>query len=204
MKPAWTSSAASISRRAAMSARKWCRERSTEVPRAPASRLCALPAESRGKGRDQGRARKRSDASARSTPRAVVPSVDAARPSGGRICGKRRLAGRRGVLRAEKPAWARYDLPARGEADEHDRASGRTDALLLAGHRSALCRLSRYRLGRARARQPRALREIAARRFPGRPFLDHHLEEARQFPPRLRRLRAATHGALWTRGRSRR
>ena len=39
-------------------------------------------------------------------------------------------------------------------------------------------------------------RKADARRLPGRPVVDHHPAQARQFPPRLRRLRAGRHRAL--------
>ena len=45
-------------------------------------------------------------------------------------------------------------------------------------------------MGRAGIRRPRAVREAPAGRLPGRPLLDHDPAQARQFPPRLRRLRA--------------
>ena len=45
-------------------------------------------------------------------------------------------------------------------------------------------------------RRPRALREARARRLSGRPVLDHHPAQAREFPPRLRRLCAGENRAL--------
>ena len=63
-----------------------------------------------------------------------------------------------------------------------DQACRRPRALPLAEGRSALRRLSRRGMGRAGIRRPRALREADARRLPGRPVLDHHPAQARQFP----------------------
>src|SRR6476619_5555728 len=51
-------------------------------------------------------------------------------------------------------------------------------------------------MGRAGIRRPRALRKAHSRRLPGRAFLDHHPAQARQLPPRLRRLRAGEDRAL--------
>ena len=51
-------------------------------------------------------------------------------------------------------------------------------------------------MGRAGIRRPRAVREADARRLPGRAVVDHHPAQARQFPPRLRRLRAGEDRAL--------
>src|SRR5690606_32242584 len=58
------------------------------------------------------------------------------------------------------------------------------------GGRSAVRGLSRRRAGRARIRLAGAVGEAGARRLPGRARLDHHPEEARGLPRRLRRLRS--------------
>src|SRR6516164_3527254 len=72
----------------------------------------------------------------------------------------------------------------------------RPQTLSLAEAGPALRRLSRPGMGRAEIRRPRALREAHSRRLPGRAVLDHHPAQARQFPPRLRRLRARENRAL--------
>ena len=92
-----------------------------------------------------------------------------------------------------RPAFARFAVPVDGAR----RMSGsQAQALPVAGHRSALCRLSRRGMGRAGARRPGALREARARRLPGGALLDHHPAEARGLPPRVRRFRAGEDRAL--------
>src|SRR5262249_8449220 len=51
-------------------------------------------------------------------------------------------------------------------------------------------------MGRAGIRRSRALREAHPRRLPGRAVVDHHSAQAREFPARLRRLRAGENRAL--------
>ena len=102
------------------------------------------------------------------------------------------------AVEPRKPDWAHVRLAGR--------EGGRMSAPILHPdglHRcpwpartTALRRLSRRRMGRAGIRRPRALREARARRLPGRPVLDHHPAQARQLPPRLRRLRAGEDRAL--------
>ena len=99
--------------------------------------------------------------------------------------------------------WARFSFPGETEVRKPNKGRRMTahahdpiDALPVAQTRSALHRLSRSGMGRAGIRRPRALRKARARRLPGRPVLDHHPAQARQFPPRLRRLRARENRAL--------
>ena len=82
------------------------------------------------------------------------------------------------------------------ESHESSRTRRRPRALSLAQGRCALRRLSRPGMGRAGIRRPRALRKAHARRLPGRPVVDHHPAQARQFPPRLRRFRSGKNRAL--------
>ena len=56
------------------------------------------------------------------------------------------------------------------------------------GTRTALSRLSRRGMGRARMGFARAVREADARRFPGGAFVDHHPAQARCLPRSLRRI----------------
>src|SRR4249920_143303 len=51
-------------------------------------------------------------------------------------------------------------------------------------------------MGRSRVRRSRPVREAGARRLPGRPVVDHDPAQARELPPRLRRLRAGEDRAL--------
>ena len=56
-------------------------------------------------------------------------------------------------------------------------------------------------MGRAGVRRPGAVREADPRRLPGRAVLDHDPEEAREFPPRLFRLRSCRDRGLRPRAR---
>ncbi len=75
-------------------------------------------------------------------------------------------------------------------------ARRRTASLSVARRRSALCRLSRRGMGRARIRRPRPVREARARRLSGRAVVDHHPAQAPGVPKRVRRIRSRTDRAL--------
>ena len=79
-------------------------------------------------------------------------------------------------------------MPGQGRSFDHEPVI--THTLRLGGHRPALRRLPRHRVGRARSTTTAALRVPHPRRRAGRAELDHHPQEARELPPGLRRLRS--------------
>ena len=97
-----------------------------------------------------------------------------------------------GGRRSDSPRQAglgAFFVPRRDQGRRmNDQAPRQSVALSVAQAGPALHLVSRRRMGRAGIRRSRALRKTRARRFPGRPVVDHDPAQAREFSPRLRRL----------------
>ena len=179
------------------SARKWCRAWSIAAPRAPAS--CRSPSTApppeAGIAGDGRRQDCRHDGLGRAGRGLAMLRLD--RVADALAAARRSSPAASRCASSSRPGRALRFQARRRRRNERDHPPcRRPDALPLAEARSALRRLSRRRMGRAGIRRPRALREADARRLPGRPVVDHHPAQARQFPPRLRRLRAGEDRAL--------
>ena len=193
-KPTWTGCTASISTRAATSARRWCRAWSIAAPRARGwcrSILDGFSPRTRHRRCGRRQARRHDGLVGRQGRGLAMLRLDRVADA----LAARQAADAQAALRIRcRPSRTTSSSSPKQEAVGMSRsrapACRRPEALPLAGRRPALRRLSRRRMGRAGIRRPRAVRKADARRLPGRAVVDHDPAQARQFPQSLRRFRA--------------